>query len=112
MYIIHFIHRPNEDENEVSRIAKIKQYATPTAQENARCKVCFKKFGDGEFFKLCCSCKGKVCEDCSASYGPKEAEVSIFYIINKSEKSMKTMSVIKVKKCRLFFVRSTYFVTN
>ena len=79
MYVIHFIHRPNEDENEVSRIAKIKQYATPTAQENARCKVCFKKFGDGEFFKLCCSCKGKVCEDCSASYGPKEAEVSIFY---------------------------------
>ena len=78
LYIIHFIHRPNEDENEVSRIAKIKQYATPTAQENARCKVCFKKFGDGEFFKLCCSCKGKVCEDCSASYGPKEAEVSIF----------------------------------
>ena len=78
MYVIHFIHRPNEDENEVSRIAKIKQYATPTAQENARCKVCFKKFGDGEFFKLCCSCKGKVCEDCSTSYGPKEAEVSIF----------------------------------
>ena len=53
------------------RLEKIKQYAQPTAEENARCKVCFKKFQDGEFFKLCCSCERKVCDDCSASYGQK-----------------------------------------
>mgnify|MGYP001494715606 CR=1 FL=1 len=56
---------------EVSQATKMKQYAKPTAEENARCKVCFKKFGDGEFFKLCCSCERKVCDDCSASYGHK-----------------------------------------
>ena len=55
----------------------MKQYAKPTAEENARCKVCFKKFGDAEFFKLCCSCERKVCEDCSASYGQRD-NVSIF----------------------------------
>lgn len=40
---------------------------------DARCKVCFKKLALNEYFKVCCTCKQKVCDDCSASYGPKEA---------------------------------------
>ena len=56
-------------------IAKMKLYAKPTPQENARCKVCFKKFQPQEFFRLCTICERKVCEDCSASYANKEPEV-------------------------------------
>ena len=56
--------------------SKMKQlYAKPTVEENARCKVCFKKFQNQEFFRLCTICERKVCEDCSASYANKEPEV-------------------------------------
>jgi hypothetical protein len=57
--------------------ANMKIYAQVTAEETARCKVCFKKFQAEEFFRLCTICKQKVCEDCSASYSTnKEPEVS------------------------------------
>ena len=73
--------------------SKIKQYAKPTAEENARCKVCFKKFQDGEFFKLCSTCERKVCDDCSASYGAQmeqkevtsQPEVTTLYESTKND---------------------------
>ena len=65
----------------------MKQYAKPTAEENARCKVCFKKFQDAEFFKLCCSCERKVCEDCSASYGQRD-NVSSFATAQKGSEKL------------------------
>lgn len=50
-----------------------KKEGSNTSEVITRCKVCFKKLVIKEYFKVCCTCKQKVCEDCSASYGPKEA---------------------------------------
>ena len=75
--IIIYPYRSEDNTNTSDIKAKIKQYAKPTAEENARCKVCFKKLPENEFFKVCCTCKRKVCEDCSATYNnSKEAEVT------------------------------------
>ena len=66
----------------------MKLYAKPTPQENARCKVCFKKFQPQEFFRLCTICERKVCEDCSASYTNKEPEVSITSTLFRKKRFM------------------------
>ena len=70
-----FSPRPGNIEKEAKSLSSMKAYAIPSPQENARCKVCFRKFQAQEFFKLCTICERKVCEDCSA-YATKEPEVS------------------------------------
>ena len=73
-----FSPRPGNIEKEAKSLSSMKAYAIPSPQENARCKVCFRKFQAQEFFKLCTICERKVCEDCSA-YATKEPEVSTLF---------------------------------
>ena len=39
--------------------------AAKSSGDNTKCKVCFKKIGDEEEFKICTECYKPVCEDCS-----------------------------------------------
>ena len=56
-----------EKENETSSSLFEKNETNKTPNRAASCRVCLKSFKKDDFYKTCCECKFRVCDDC-ASY--------------------------------------------